>query len=749
MLPNNQLSATAKVSGFTFPVKSPRPEDMRQDWELGGRYLNDPSQGLQVKVWRVRLEIERDTGLGHVILEAPGGVAPGEPEREVFDGVGITEVALSFDQNMNPFVAYTQAGAAKFWWHDPTIPGMTHTTLPAGCYDLRCTLDDKRSFNVAGSDIILSYVRAGNLCVRYQRERYVTEYVLKAGIGLNARLISMAMNKNSRVQWRLRNYVLTDDPQALVKVEPFLAEVVEDLCLKSGLKPEQIDVNELYNDFVPGLKVNIEDGLDKPIDWAREMYFFDKSEYGRQIHFPKRGREVVARIPYNDLIRGEPVALKQKRVDESKLPREVTVNHLDPAGGYAKNSQVAQRRSNLVKAEGKQKVDSQVVLTVDQAATAALTKLKVEWREQITYEFATTIKWTELTPADVIEVEDSKGTWHRMRIEERNEDGGNIEWTAKQDGGYYTYNGIVTGNALKPPVSTTPGVVGETRLEILNIGVLRDQDDELGLYIAAAGENAAWTGYQLLYSVDEGISYTQAFVAESPATLGDTETDLLAETSYEYQGSQTVDVVVNFPLTAVTYDQLLGNQNRCVIGDEVLQFRTPTLLGMDGSRYRYRLSGLIRGRYASLPEHWPAGTRFVLLDTSVVFAQLQRSMIGVDLHYKPVSIGTTEDETIPVAYLYDEPVIQTEWPVNTVAAERDGGNNVTVTWIGRKRLGLDTDPYHSKYFRGYRVKFSNGHTIDTNDETATYSSAPGGVTVQVCGLNEITGEGPYSSAIPT
>lgn len=740
---DGQFSTTAVRSGFAYPVKSPSPEDKLQDWEFAGVGLNDPSQGLLVKLWHCTLEIDRDTDVGSVYVEAPA-----VPKTLLFSGVGISEVALAFDQNMNPFVAYMQGSDAKIYWYDSTLPGMTHTTLPAGCYDLRCCMDEKRPFNIANSDIILAYVRAGNLCIRYQRERYLTEHVMKSGIGSEANLVSIALNLGFRIQFRLRNYELMDDPQALVQVSPFLSDVVESLCRKSGIAPENIDVTELWNDVVAGLKIAIDEGLDKPIEWLSKFFFFDKSDYERKFHFPKRGRNPVARIPYSDLVPGEP-SLKQKIVDESKLAREITINHLDPEGGYAKNHQTAQRRSNLVKAEGKRKIDSQVVLTPDQAATGAATLLKIEWHEQITYEFTTSIKWTELVPADTVEVEDSKGVWHRMRIEERNEDSGNIDWTAKQDGGYYTYNGIVTGNALRPPVSTTPGVIGETRLEILNIGVQNDQDDELGLYIAAAGENTAWTGYQLLYSLDGGSTYQQAYVSESPATLGETESDLRAETSYEYQGDQTVDVVVNFPLAGIDYDQLLGNQNRCVIGDEVLQFRTPVLLGMDGTRYRYRLTGLVRGRYASEPEHWPAGTRFVFLDSSAIFVQAQRSMLGVDIYYKPVSLGTTEDETVPTAYLFDHAVNQTEWPVTNVAAVRDGSNNVSVTWIGRKRLGFDSDPYHSKYFRGYRVKFSNGHTIDTMEETATYASAPGGVTVQVCGLNEITGEGPYSIAIAT
>lgn len=744
MIPENRLSTTAVRSGFSYPVKSPIPEDKLQDWELAGVALGDASAGLNVKLWHCILEIDKATNTGSVYIEAPG-VA----KTFLFSGVDITEVALAFDQNMNPFVAYQQGSAARFFWYDPLIPGMTHTTLPAGCRDLRCTMDEKRLFDIANSDIVLSYIQSGNLCVRYQRDRYLVETVLKAGAGPDAILVSMAMNNGNRLQWRLRNYVLTDDPQALYTVDPFLADVVMGLCREAGIPPERPDVNELYNDTVPGIKVDVDEGLDKPIDWLREIYYFDKSEKDRKIFFPKRGREVVARIPYKDLVDAQPQSLKQVLVDEKKLPRIVNINHLDPDAGHAKNKQTAERRSNLVQSDVTKTIQSQVVLKVDQAATAAMTRLKVYHNELINYEFGTSIKYTYLTVGDNIEVEDINGVWNRMRIDEKNEDSGVIDWECTQDAGNLTYVTQRTGNSLPTPISTTPGLVSPTRIEIVNSSPLRDQDDELGVYIAAAGENTAWTGYQMLYSIDSGTSYAEAYRTEIPSTIGETDSDLLAEIGYEYQSNQTVIVVVNFPLASISYDQLLVNQNRICIGDEILQFQTATLLGMVGTLYRYELSGLVRARYNTVPDHWPIGTRFVLMDETVIFAQVQRAMIGVDITYKPISFGLTEDETVPTDYLFDEPWSQTEWPVDNVEAVRDGSDNVTVTFIGRARLGVDTMPYHSKYFRGYRIKFSDGHTIDTLTGTGTYNSAPVGATVQVCALNEITGEGPYSTAIAT
>lgn len=743
MLPDNTLAAKSQVAGFSFPVKG--PGDKLVDWELGGVALNDPSAGLAVKLWKLTAVLNDDGVTVDLVLTAPG-VAATVP----VSGADITEIALAFDQNMNVFVAYTQGGAAKIYWYDTLLPGMTTTTLPAGCYNLRCTLDDKRDFAIEDSDIVLGYLRDGNLCVRYQRDRYGTEYVLRSGVGADAQLVSMAMNIGSRLQFRLRNYALTDDPGALIQADPLLADVVTDLCLRAGMLPEQIDVRDLWNDTVPGMKVTSTDGFGEDIDRLRAVFPFDKSAHDRIVAWPKRGRAAVAWIPYSDLLDSSDQPLKQTLTGEQSLPRELTVEHIDPAGGYAKNKQTARRRSNLVKAQKKETVSSGLVLSANQAASATMQRLKVYWNEQVKFTFTTTLKYTRLTPTDVVMVEDIDGTWHRVRLEERNEDRKEINWKASLDAGATAYGTALLGNELPPPVSTTPGIIGETRFEILNIPVILSSNDELGLALAACGQSSGWSGYQLLVSYDQGTSYTEAFQSEVACTIGDTVTALLAEPAGAVSpSSQTVEVTVNFPLSGVTHDQIMQRKNLCVIGDEVLQFTTPTLLDLTDGVYHYRLEGLYRGRFYTVADTWPQDTRFVLLDGGVIFAPIDRTFLGTDLWYKPVSLGHTSDETTPTAYLFDEGVSQTEFPVSNVSSSRDGSNNVTVTWVGAARLGFDTAPYNSKYFTGYRVKFSNGHTIDTTSMAATYSSAPTSITVQVCGLNSITGEGPYSTALAT
>lgn len=729
MIPDNRFSSET----YKGQLLNPWSRDRKRSYHWGPREVQDPSAGLLVKVWTLQ-------------ANGPAAIlsAAGSPTRTLFTrSVDLEVVTLAFDQNGRPCVCFEEAGGSAYlFWFDPTVNAEVFFEIPDGATSPRVTLDDARAFNVGNSDVILAYVRAGFVRYRIQRERFETERTpLFSGSPAPASALRhVSMNSNLRLEF------LTDGAGA----EPWtLADIVEDLTLRSGVPPQSVDVRELFDTYVEGFKVDTDDGINKRIDALREMFFFDKSEHDRKIFFPRRGREVAARIPYIDLVADDPSALKETRIQELDLPKAITVNHLDPAGEFAANKQTARRKSNLIKATKERTVESEVVLTADQAMTAATVKLKIEWHEQQTYKFATWIKYANVVPTDTVEVQDKKGHWHRIRVTERNDDHPLIMFEGVADAGQAVYNTLGVGHSLPPPVSTTPGIIGETHLEILNIPTLRDQDDELGVYIAVAGETSAWYGAQILVSTDEGANFYEAMQIETPATLGEILTELRSETSAEYPADQSFEVLTNFPLESVTYANLLNNVNRCVVGDELLQFQIATPLGMEGGKYRYRCSGLVRGRYATPVEDWPAGTRFVLLDSSIAFLQAQQWMLGQEIQIKPVSLGQTEDETVATAYDFDEGVSQREFPVHSVKASRDGSDNVTISFIGRGRLGIETAPRNGKYFTGYRVKFSNGHTIDTTAMRATYSAAPAGVTVQVCALNSVTGEGPYSTPVAT
>ncbi|MBT9158795.1 MAG: hypothetical protein DDT26_00042 [Dehalococcoidia bacterium] len=723
MIPQDRLSTQQVVRQLVTEHAGLRPTDA---YHRGGVALNDPSLGLDLQLWSLRVVN------GEFLIRADQ-----VPETVLFSVPGeVSSASLAFDQNMRSFVVFVEGGIAKYRWFDTLDSSVKITTLP-GASSVKCCTDDLRVSQIQLSDIIMAYIGPAGLCYRQQRDRYTVERVLAPGI--SGVIQSVGMNRDLRLQFKISSPDGVP-PAMTLATEPPLGEVVINLAARAGLVGDKIDVSDLYEDKVYGYGVASTEGVDAAIKPLAEAYGFDPVEYDKRLRFKKRGRSPIARVRWSDLVNLDP-PIQRTRDQEDELPSRVHVSHLDPDGGFAKNQQHAHRRSNQVRTKRERKLAFNFVLPAEDAANIAMRELKREYREQMGYKFALGPAWSFLTPTDVIEFEDRDGSVEIIRIEEIEREDTVSYLKGRADGGLAVYGPTTAASqSLQPPRSTTPGLVGETRIEILNVPVLRDQNDELGLIVAVAGQTAAWSGVQVMFSTDAGQNYTEAFRTATPAVMGESLTVLFADGGGEYPGFQTVDVQTNFELASVTRESLLSGANRAVIGDEVIQFQTAVHLGNS----RWRLSGLIRGRYETASPAWPVGTRFVVVDEGLVFAQLQRWMVGVDFRIKAVSFGSTLDETVPLSYLFDEAVSQTEWRPKNVTARRSGSDYI-VEWNARPRLGVETNAYHSKFFRGHRLKFSDGQTIDVPvGNTHTRAGAPPDLTVVVHGLNDITGEGPAS-----
>ena len=186
MIPEDRRSTVDMPSRFIVPErKSPYV-----DYEWGGVALNDPSQGLMVKVWAARY----DPRSAALYLSAPG-----VDQFLLFGRPGISEIGLAFDQNMNPFVCFVQNKEPWVWWYDPLVQEQVFTQdlMPLDAKNPRCTLDDGRKFNVSGSDIILAYARDGAIRHRKQRERFATERTFS---GSGTGLWQLGMGSNMRLE---------------------------------------------------------------------------------------------------------------------------------------------------------------------------------------------------------------------------------------------------------------------------------------------------------------------------------------------------------------------------------------------------------------------------------------------------------------------------------------------------------------------------------------------------------------------
>lgn len=193
-LPYDVLSPTPVPSTLLAPDGIGRPTRV-EDYERGGIAVGDASQGLQVQNWRLRL-------LGADLLLSP---EPYDTETAILVIAGVTELSLSFDQNMNVSVAYVASGQAKLYWYDTALPGYTTTILAADVRSPFVSFDDKRPFatTINSNDILLFYVRSNRLCYRQQRERFNTERTLAWFDGSQVKIKKAGMNDGLRMQIEL------------------------------------------------------------------------------------------------------------------------------------------------------------------------------------------------------------------------------------------------------------------------------------------------------------------------------------------------------------------------------------------------------------------------------------------------------------------------------------------------------------------------------------------------------------------
>ena len=209
MIPGDRLSAVPVVGRILRPDSKFKYRCPTEDWEHGGVALGNPHQGYFVHEWRLRYlnsaqARPRPPGL---YLDVPS--EPSIHSTLLMRTDNVTEVALSFDQNMRPVVAFVERGRAYLYWHDAAVAKRVKTPL-GQVRSPRLALDDKRHTQTASSDILLFYLSDGYLCYRQQRDRYGIEYILKE---TTARKIGrVGMGSNMRVHIELVGIVMPDGP---------------------------------------------------------------------------------------------------------------------------------------------------------------------------------------------------------------------------------------------------------------------------------------------------------------------------------------------------------------------------------------------------------------------------------------------------------------------------------------------------------------------------------------------------------
>lgn len=467
-----------------------------------------------------------------------------------------------------------------------------------------------------------------------------------------------------------------------------LDDVVERLCVRAGLTTGQVDVTALSGQSVRSLAVAQVTPTRSVLELLAGAYQFEAVESLGKLKFVSRGGSSAATIAYASMGAGregataEPLPLTM--LNDVETPAQVTVRYVNASNDYQDGAESSDRL--LGPGIGVQVYEVPVGLTPAEARTLADVQIMDVAASQRKFgPVSLSNDYAHLEPTDVVTLTDTDASTYRGRV-----------LTMRSGGGVHTIEGVIEDASILTSTIATDSdydesadVAGavETVLELLDIPLLRDDDDGPGFYAAFKGAATPWPGCVLFGSAD-GVTYTQIGSAIAEATqIGECTTtlgDWTGGTVFDEKNSVTVDVG-DQTLASWSRDEILaGTATGYVIGSELLYARTATL----SSPGVYVLTGLLRGRRGT---EWAiaghaASERFVALPASgrgLRRVTISATDIGVTRYYKAVTAGralsTATAQTLACAGVSQKPFA----PVDLRASVSDSA--VEVTWTRRTR----------------------------------------------------------------
>ncbi|MCC7546201.1 MAG: phage tail protein [Burkholderiales bacterium] len=509
---------------------------------------------------------------------------------------------------------------------------------------------------------------------------------------------------------------------------PTIGEIVTQISAQVGLSADDIDVTQL-TDTCEGFVLASRMSARSAIEPLQLAYSFDVVERDGKVRFPKRGGATVATIPFADLGAHEPgtevpQAMATNRAQEVELPATLEIQYLDPAIDYQVNVQRARRI--VTRSDDSRKVDLPIVLSADTAKRVADRAMFTAWMARNRRSVRLLRKWMLLDPADPVELEREDGTTQRVVVlrTDYGSPGLVALEVADDDASIYTQSAL--GG------SATPGQDdiewrAKARLELMDIPILRDEDDNAGFYAAVCGVSPSWPGAGIYGSSDGGLNFAP-LAGASLTPIGNAQTVLAPGITTTWDEVNSVTVMLDAGVLSSSTDvNVLNGANLALLGEELIQFGTVVDNG-DGS---YTLSHLLRGRRGSewaIGNHH-AGERFVLLRASARRIVRNLSEVHLQRHYKAVTYGLLFDQADVVPFTNHAVGLKPLSPVH-ITGVRDEASNLMLSAVRRSRLGGGWQDFQQlplgEQSEAYEIDIMNGasvvRTLYSSTTTAEYSA---------------------------
>lgn len=514
---------------------------------------------------------------------------------------------------------------------------------------------------------------------------------------------------------------------------PTLEYIILSECERAGLSVDKVDASGL-DDEVPGYPITRVSTARANIEPLLMGYFIDPVEVDGLLRFIKRSAQAVTPlVAYSELAAtsegsdsGDPFPLTRGQEDE--FPRSITVAYMNVASDYQNGAEIARRV--VTRSINDISKEMPFCTTSDHAARVAQVLLFDSWNGRNKRSAKISRRFAYLTTGCIIPVEYPRGTIQNRVI------------TRAVDTGVLMEIDAIDANAeiyeVDPPGSTSSAgqVVAPTpppsQLVVGDWPILRDVDDNAGVYVAMSGIAPGWRGAALYMGIDDASLQFEGSV-DLPAPIG------AAETALGAFGPRFIDeintVVLSMGPNALTNSTreavLTSGANAIALGApgrwEILQFIRAEALGGG----RYRISGLNRGQRgteANRSNHEAGDTVVLLVPLGMLRPGFDLSELNQPRRFKAVTRGRRFDSTASVGGVNTGVGLKPFSPYRLRKSVAAG--DITLSWSRRTRLSenwlLGLEPL-GEASEAYQVDIYNGsavvRTISSTAPAALYTSA--------------------------
>ncbi|WP_373353206.1 glycoside hydrolase/phage tail family protein [Pseudoroseicyclus sp. CXY001] len=536
-----------------------------------------------------------------------------------------------------------------------------------------------------------------------------------------------------------------------------LSAVVREICARAGVT--EVDTSRLHG-LVRGYHIGEETTARAALQVLMLAYGFDAVERGGTLAFITRtGTGAVELDPERFVFDPEAEASREDiRLGEAERLGRVRLGFIEGEGDYQAGAAEAVFADDpsLNAAES----ELPLALTRGEARNMAerwLAEARLT-RERVSFALPPSV--TGLGPGDVVKLGP-----RRFRLD-RLEDVGFLRAEAQRIEPE-SYRGQEAADDL--PGSAAPVVPVPVEGLVLDLPLLTGGESPQSPYIATCAR--PWPGHIAVH-VGEGDAFGPAQILRRPAFIGRLVTPLAAAAPGRWDRAAPVRVkLVNGQLSSVTERALLSGANLAAIGSghgagwEVIQFRDAVLSGPRTYDLGLRLRGQA-GTEGEIPEVWPEGSFFVLLDGRPEQLPMTLAERGLTRSYrwgpaaKPLDHASYRETDLSVSGLGLRPYAPCQ-----LRARPGAGGATEITWIRRARVG--GDPWEAEEiplgeaYERYRVRIrllTGGDPVRIAEVTTpafTYGAAAqaadgagAGYQVEVQQKSDLWGWGPAAKLVP-